>query len=141
MVRNGLKRCSRHRVDRVRGDQIDDVSRVAERFVLYTCGRPEEPLRTRAACRQGLPTRRAPHVFVYLVGKARVGDGGWAMQPPGRGAVFATFGLSLREPAVGFCVDTTDEKRGDAFDSRQVATRGLTCLQPRQEGLDHRLVS
>src|SRR5712692_6314067 len=74
VILEGDDRLQRHRVHRLRSDQLLDVHHVAVLRILRRSRRPQAALRIRALAGEELPARPRKRLLVVLVRELRVGD-------------------------------------------------------------------
>src|SRR5581483_5177142 len=113
----------RHRVDRVRPDQLLDVDHVTVLWVLRRRRRPQTALRRRALAGEELPARPAELALIVLVRELRVRD---RELPAERERLVRP---DLLEPLVRLGVDARHEEAGDAVDLRGIAAAGDEPLE------------
>ena len=126
VVEEGLDRLLRHRVDRVRADELVDVGRVGVGRVLRGRRGPQRSLHPCA------PRRRAPPSAGPGTCRRTAG------RPPGPGprrpvprSARAALGADLVEAAVDLGVDPRDEEAGHARDAAEVALGRLEAGEVR----------
>src|SRR5690349_20477120 len=132
----------RHRVHRLRPDQLLDVEHVAIAGILGAGAGPEAALWRRAPLAQHREAVAVEEPLVRLVGDARVGDGRRAEQ---RAQLLFPGIVTLRVNAllqllVHQRIHAADEEAGDGGDARDKLAVGLAVAQPANERFGDLLV-
>ena len=126
-------RLERHRVHRVRPDQLLDVDHVAVVGVLRRRRRPQAALRRGAGGRQLVPVRPGEDLLIGRVRELRVGDRQRALE--------LVVAADLVEPAVGLGVHARDEERRHRRDRARVTAPVDQALQAADVRLGHLAVA